>query len=129
MPVGFRGRATVDTLFITDLRIDTVIGVFEWERHVRQTVVLDIEMGTDCRVPAASDDVADALDYKAVAKRLIDFVGGSEYQLVETLAERCADLLLAEFSVPWLRLRLNKQGALRGARDVGIVIERRAAKA
>ncbi len=123
------GRALVDTLFITDLRIETVIGVFEWERHVRQTVVLDIEVGTDCRVAAASDDVADALDYKAIAKRLIDFVGGSEFQLVETLAERCADLLLEEFSVPWLRLRLNKQGAISGARDVGVVIERRAAQA
>ena len=119
----------MDTLFIRDLRIDAVIGIFEWERHVRQTLVLDLELGTDCRVAAATDDVADALDYKAVAKRLIDFVGNSEFHLVETLAERVAGILLEEFDVPWLRLRINKQGAVRGARDVGIVIERGAAGA
>ena len=117
----------MDTLFITELRIDAVIGVFEWERHVRQTLVLDLEMQTDCKVAAATDDVADALDYKAVAKRLIDFIGNSEFKLIETLAERTAELLLAEFSINWLRLRVNKQGAVRGARDVGIVIERGAA--
>ena len=116
----------MDTLFIRDLRIDAVIGIFEWERHVRQTLVLDIELGTDCRAAAASDDVADALDYKAVAKRLIDFVGNSEFKLVETLAERIAGILLEEFGVPWLRLCINKVGAVRGARDVGIVIERSA---
>ena len=116
----------MDTLFIRDLRIDAVIGIFEWERHVRQTLVLDLELATDCRVAAASDDVADALDYKAVAKRLIDFVGASEFHLVETLAERIAGILLEEFGVPWLRLSINKEGAVRGARDVGIVIERSA---
>jgi dihydroneopterin aldolase len=114
----------MDIIYLHDLRIDTVIGVFDWERRVRQTVILDLEMAADIRRAAARDDLADTLNYKAVAKRLIDFVGHSEYQLVETLAERVAELLLNEFSVPWLRLRVNKQGAVRGARDVGVIIER-----
>lgn len=101
-----------------------MIGVFDWERRVKQTVILDLDMGGDIRRAAASDDLADTLNYKAVAKRVIDFVEHSEYQLVETLAERIAELILNEFGVPWLRLRLNKQGAVRGARDVGVVIER-----
>jgi len=114
----------MDIIYLHDLRIDTVIGVFDWERRVRQTVILDLEMGADIRRAAARDDLADTLNYKAVAKRLIDFVGHSEFQLVETLAERVAELLLKEFGVPWLRLRVNKQGAVRGARDVGVIIER-----
>lgn len=101
-----------------------MIGVFDWERRVKQTVILDLDMGGDIRRAAASDDLADTLNYKAVAKRVIDFVEHSEYQLVETLAERVAELILNEFGVPWVRLRLNKQGAVRGARDVGVVIER-----
>lgn len=101
-----------------------MIGVFDWERRVKQTLILDLDMGGDIRRAAASDDLADTLNYKAVAKRVIDFVEHSEYQLVETLAERVAELILSEFGVPWLRLRLNKQGAVRGARDVGVVIER-----
>ena len=114
----------MDIIYLHDLRIDTVIGVFDWERRVRQTVIIDLEMAADIRRAAASDDLADTLNYKAVAKRLIDFVGHSEFQLVETLAERAAELLLKEFGVPWLRLRVNKQGAVRGARDVGVIIER-----
>lgn len=116
---------STDIIYLNDLRIETIIGIFDWERRVKQTVSLDLEMATDIRRAAASDNIADALDYKAVAKRLIEFVSASEFQLVETLAERCADLLLDEFAVPWLRLRLNKTGAIRGARDVGILIERR----
>ncbi len=114
----------MDIIYLHDLRIDTVIGVFDWERRVRQTVILDLEMAVDTRRAAASDDLADTLNYKAVAKRVIDFVGHSEFQLVETLAERTAELVLQEFTVPWLRLRVNKQGAVRGARDVGVIIER-----
>ena len=114
----------MDIIYLHDLRIDTVIGVFDWERRIRQTVILDLEMAADIQRAAASDDLADTLNYKAVAKRLIDFVGHSEFQLVETLAERVAELVLKEFSVPWLRLRVNKQGAVRGARDVGVIIER-----
>ncbi len=114
----------MDIIYLHDLRIDTMIGVFDWERRVRQTVILDLEMAADIRRAAASDDLDDTLNYKAVAKRLIDFVGRSEFQLVETLAEQVATLVLDEFAVPWLRLRVNKQGAVRGARDVGVIIER-----
>lgn len=116
----------MDILFIHDLRIDAVIGIYEWERHVKQTLVLDLDVATDCRRAAAHDRVDDALNYKTVAKRLIDFVGASEFQLVETLAERVAAILIDEFGVGWLRLRVNKQGAVRGARDVGVLIERTA---
>lgn len=114
----------MDIIYLHNLRIDTVIGVFDWERRIRQTVILDLDMGADIRRAAASDALLDTLNYKAVAKRLMDFVGHSEFQLVETLAERVAEVVLNEFNVPWLRLRVNKQGAVRGARDVGVVIER-----
>ena len=114
----------MDIVFIRDLRIETVIGVYDWERKIRQTVSIDLEMGTDIRPAAASDHIDDALDYKAVAKRLIQFVGDSEFQLVETLAQRCADILLNEFQVSWLRLRLAKPGAVTGSQDVGVLIER-----
>ena len=114
----------MDIIYIHDLHIDTVIGVFDWERRVRQTVILDLDIAADIRSAAASDELADTLNYKALAKRLIDFVEHSEFNLVETLAERVAEVVLKEFSVPWLRLRVNKQGAVRGARDVGVIIER-----
>jgi dihydroneopterin aldolase len=114
----------VDIIYINDLRIETVIGIFDWERKIKQTVVLDIEMAGDCRKAAENDSVDDTVNYKSVAKRLIAFVGDSEYQLVETLAERCAEIVVNEFQVPWVKLRINKQGALRGARDVGVIIER-----
>jgi dihydroneopterin aldolase len=114
----------MDTVFIHDLRVDTVIGIFDWERRIRQTVKLDLEMAADIRRAAAGDAIADTLDYKAIGKRVVAFVEASEYQLVETLAERIAALVLEEFSVPWLRLTVSKPGALRGARDVGVIIER-----
>ncbi len=114
----------MDIVFLRDLRIETVIGIYDWERKIRQEVILDLEMGCDIRKAAASERIEDALDYKAVAKRLIAFVGESEFQLVETLAERCAEILLQEFGIPWVRLSLNKIGAVTGARDVGVLIER-----
>ncbi|MFZ5592751.1 MAG: dihydroneopterin aldolase [Pseudomonadota bacterium] len=114
----------MDIIYLRDLRIETVIGVYEWERRIKQTIILDIEMGTDIRKAAQTDSLDDTLNYKAVAKRLIEFVGNSQFQLVETLAERIAEIVLGEFQVPWLRLQVNKQGAVRGARDVGIIIER-----
>jgi dihydroneopterin aldolase len=114
----------MDTVFITDLRIETLIGIYDWERKVKQTISLDLEMGADIRAAAATDAIEDALDYKAVSKRLIAFVGDSEFQLVETLAERIADIVLSEFNVPWLRLTVHKPGAVRGSRDVGVIIER-----
>lgn len=114
----------MDIVYINDLRVDTVIGIFAWERRIRQTVSIDLEMGFDIRAAAASDDIKDALDYKAVGKRIIAFVQESEFQLVETLAERIAAIVREEFGVAWLRLRVGKPGALRGAKDVGLVIER-----
>ncbi|MBI1731357.1 MAG: dihydroneopterin aldolase [Gammaproteobacteria bacterium] len=114
----------MDIIYLNDLRVETVIGVNDWERRIKQTVVLDVELGTDIRRAAAGDDIAQTVDYKAVAKRIIEFAGGSSFQLVETLAERLADILVSEFNAPWCRLRLNKQGAVRYVRDVGVVIER-----
>ncbi|MGD8484933.1 MAG: dihydroneopterin aldolase [Thioalkalispiraceae bacterium] len=114
----------MDIIYLNDLRIDTVIGIFDWERRVKQTISLDIEMATDIRKAAATDTIDDTLDYKSVAKRIIAFVEQSEFQLVETLAERICEIILNEFNVPWVKLRLNKQGAVRGARDVGVLIER-----
>ncbi len=114
----------MDIVYIRDLKIDTVIGVNDWEREVLQTVSLDLEMATDVQRAAAGDDVADTVDYKAVAKRLIAFVEGSEFQLVETMAERVSDMVREEFGVSWLRLRVSKPGAVTGAADVGVVIER-----
>ena len=114
----------MDTVFIEGLEIEALIGIYDWERRVRQPLVFDVEMAFDNRKPAASDAIGDTLDYKAVSKRLIAFVEASSFQLVETLAERCAQIVLDEFHVPWLRLKLSKPGAVRGARAVGVVIER-----
>lgn len=114
----------MDIIYLHDLKIDTVIGIWAWERRTTQTLVFDIEMAIDVRQAARSDNIEDTLNYKAVAKRLIAFVGDSRFQLVETLAERVAQLVLDEFSVSWLRLRVNKKGAIRGATDVGVIIER-----
>lgn len=113
-----------DIIYLTDLRVETVIGIFDWERRIRQTVSIDLEMATDIRKAAATDQIDDTLNYKAVAKRLIAFVEASEFQLVETLAERIAGIVLDEFDVPWVRVRINKKGAVRYAQDVGVVIER-----
>ena len=111
-------------VFLRELKVETVIGIYDWEREIRQTVVLDLEMSSDVQRAAASDSIDDALNYKAVAKRLVGFIEGSSFQLVETLAERCAEIVIQEFGVNWLRLSLNKIGAVSGARDVGVLIER-----
>lgn len=114
----------MDIVYIRDLKVDTVIGIFDWERRIRQTVSLDLEMAADIRRAAATDSIDDTLNYKAVGKRLIAFIQASEFQLVETLAEKVAAIVLEEFNVRWLRLQLSKPGALRGSRDVGVIIER-----
>jgi dihydroneopterin aldolase len=114
----------MDIVFINELRIETIIGIYDWERKVKQTISLDLEMGTDIRKSAATDVIEDTLNYKAVAKRLIAFVEDSEYLLVETLAEKITEIVLSEFSVPWLKLTVRKPGAVRGSRDVGVIIER-----
>lgn len=114
----------MDIVYIRELQVETVIGIYDWEREVRQTVSLDLEMGTDIRAAAASEDIDNTLNYKTVAKRLIAFISESEFLLVETMAEEIARIVQSEFNVPWLRLRLSKPGAVRGARDVGVIIER-----
>ena len=119
----------MDKVFIAGLEIETVIGIYEWERKIRQPLLFDVEMAFDNRVPAASDDIVDTLDYKAISKRLIAFVSESGFGLVETLAERCAEMILAEFPVARLRLKLSKPGAVRGAKAVGVIIERKREKA
>jgi len=117
-------ESSVDIIFIRELRIETVIGIYDWERQIKQAVRIDLEMGTDIRKAAASDGIEDTLNYKAVAKRLLQCVGDSQFFLVETLGERIAELVMTEFEVPWLRLTLSKPGAVRGSREVGIIIER-----
>lgn len=114
----------MDTIFLHELRVDTIIGIREWERQIRQTVSIDLEMGADISRAAASDDIEDALNYKLVAKRVQQFVAESSFQLVETLAEKIADIVLSEFDVPWVEVRVNKPGAIRGAQDVGVKIRR-----
>jgi len=114
----------MDILYIRELRADTVIGVYDWERSIRQTVVLDLEMASDNRRAAGTDQVTEALDYAAVSEQVLTYIESTHFQLVETLAEQVAELVLREFNVPWLRLRLSKPGAVARARDVGVVIER-----
>ena len=113
-----------DRIFLHGLTAECIIGFIDWERRVKQTVVLDIELPVDCRHASASDEVADTLDYKKVAKSVLAFVAASEFKLVETLAHRVALLILAEFHVEWVRISLNKPGAIRNSRDVGVVIAR-----
>ncbi len=113
-----------DIIFLHDLRIDTVIGIYDWERRIRQTLCIDMEMGANIRKAAESDSIDHTINYKAVAKRVTAFVSDSRFQLVETLAEQVARIVITEFAVPWLRLTVNKTGAVRGANGVGVVIER-----
>jgi dihydroneopterin aldolase len=114
----------MDIVYISDLRIETIIGIYDWEREIRQVISIDLKMATDNRKAAATESIEDALNYKAVAKRLIQFVEDSEFQLVETLAERIAEIILEEFAVDWLRLKLGKPGAVTGSKEVGVIIER-----
>lgn len=114
----------MDKIFLEELKVDTIIGIWEWERKIRQTVIIDLEMSADIARAAASDDVADTLNYKSVAKRIQGFVADSSFQLVETLAERIAGIIRDEFEVAWVRVKLHKPGAIRGSRDVGVEIER-----
>ena len=114
----------MDIIYLHDLKVDTIIGIFDWERRITQTVIIDLDIQADICRAAKTDAIEDTLDYKAVAKRVIEYVGNSEFRLVETLAERIANIILKEFGVPWLRVRVNKKGAIRGASDVGVIIER-----
>jgi 7,8-dihydroneopterin aldolase/epimerase/oxygenase len=113
-----------DTVFLRGLEVECIIGFIDWERRVKQTIVIDLELPVDCRNAAIHDEVEYTLDYKKVAKRVIAFVEVSEFKLVETLAHRLALLILEEFGIQWIRLSVNKPGAIRGSRDVGVSIER-----
>lgn len=115
---------SLDIVYLRDLRIETVIGLFQWERRILQTLSLDLEMAWDIRPAAASDSIADALDYRAVSERLKAHVASVEYLLIERLAESIWDILRDEFHVPWMRLRVSKPGAVKGCFDVGVLIER-----
>ena len=114
----------MDTIFLHGLKVECVIGVWEWERRIKQKVQIDLDMAADIRNAAATDQLDDTLNYKAIAKRVTSHVENSNYQLVETLAESVADILINEFTVPWCRVKINKGGAVRGARAVGVIIER-----
>lgn len=114
----------MDTIFLTDLRIDTVIGIYDWEKQIRQTIAIDLEMGTDIRRAAETDEIQYTLNYKTISKRLIEFVEAAKIELIETLAERIAAILIDEFAVPWVRVTLHKPGAISGSKDVGVIIER-----
>jgi 7,8-dihydroneopterin aldolase/epimerase/oxygenase len=114
----------MDIIFLGGLQIETIIGIYDWERETKQTVILDIEMAYDIQKAAETDDIEYTLDYKAVSKRIIAFVEASNFFLVEKLTVEVANIILNEFNVPWVKITLNKKGAIRGASDVGIVIER-----
>ena len=114
----------MDRVFIEELEVQTIIGIFDWEREIKQTISIDLEMEFDIRRAAETDSIEDTLDYKTVSKRLIHFIEDSEFQLVEALAERCAAIVLTDFPVNWLRLKLGKPGAVRGSSAVGVIIER-----
>jgi 7,8-dihydroneopterin aldolase/epimerase/oxygenase len=116
----------MDKVFIEALEIECVIGIYDWERKIKQPIVLDIEMAFDNRPPAASDNIEDTLDYKAVSKRLIQFVSESSYGLVEKLAEECCKIIIEEFKVKHVKFKLSKVGAVRGAKAVGVMLERSA---
>ena len=116
----------MDKIFLRQLEVDAVIGIWEWERRIKQTVTIDLEMATDARGAALSDDIGKTLNYRDVAKRVIAFVGESEFQLVETLADAVAGVIIREFDVPWLKLSVGKPGAISGAKIVGVTIERTA---
>ncbi len=113
-----------DTIFLQDLKVETIVGIWDWERKIRQTVSIDIEMAADVARAAETDNIEGTLNYKAVAKRVQQFVADSEYQLVETLAEKIAETVLAEFDIPWIQLRVCKPGAIRNAKNVGVTIRR-----
>lgn len=114
----------MDIVYIKELKADAVIGIYDWERAIRQAIVMDLELASDNRAAAATDAIAQAVDYEAISKRVLAFVSSSQFQLIETLAERVAELILAEFGISWLRLRLGKPGAVAEAADVGVVIQR-----
>ncbi len=114
----------MDRVYIEGLKADAVIGVYDWERSIRQELVLDLELSSDNRAAAATDAIEDAVDYDAISGRVLALVRDSEFQLIETLAESVAEVVMREFDISWMRLKLAKPGAVADARSVGVIIER-----
>lgn len=114
----------MDKVFIEQLEVITTIGAYDWEQDIKQKLVLDIEMAHDNRVAGKSDDVADALDYAQVSAAVLNHIGNGRFLLVERVAEEVAQLIMSQFSVPWIKIRLTKPGAVPQAKGVGVVIER-----
>ena len=115
----------MDIVYIRDLRINAVIGIYEWEKRIHQQISVNLEMGWDNRQAAKSDDIKDTLNYKAAAQLVKDLVKKSEFQLVEALAEHIAMLLLEKMNIPWVKVSLGKPMAVTGSQEVGVIIERR----
>tara|TARA_B100000963_G_scaffold218906_1_gene190879 strand:- start:2589 stop:2960 length:372 start_codon:yes stop_codon:yes gene_type:complete len=115
---------SVDKIFLSEIKIETTVGIWEWEKRIKQTVIIDIEMSADIKKAAATDDINDTLNYKAVAKSVRKLVEESQFQLVETMAEKISELILTEHDVDWVKVKVNKPGAIRGSKGVGIIIER-----
>ena len=114
----------MDKIILTDLRINAVIGIWDWERRNPQTILINLEMQTDTKTASQSDSIEDALDYKAVSKRVKQFIQESQFNLIETVAENVAKIILEEFDVQWLKLKVSKPFAIRGSSNVGVCIER-----
>tara|TARA_B110000438_G_scaffold43317_1_gene43234 strand:+ start:5879 stop:6235 length:357 start_codon:yes stop_codon:yes gene_type:complete len=114
----------MDTIFLNEMRVETIVGIWDWERKTKQIVSIDLEMGADIKKAALTDNIEDTLNYKGVSKRIRKFVEDSDFQLVETMAEKIAEIILVEFNVPLVTVRVNKPGAIRGSKDVGVFITR-----
>ena len=114
----------MDRIFLSEMKIDTTVGIWEWEKRIKQQVIIDIEMSANIKKAAATDQIEDTLNYKAVAKSVRKLVEESSFQLVETMAEKISELVIGEHNVSWVKVRVNKPGAIRGSKGVGIIIER-----
>ena len=114
----------MDIVYVRDLKLDARIGIYEWEKRILQKIRIDLEMGWDNRIPAASDAINDTLNYKTAAKLVMHLVEGTHYELVERLAETIATTLMRELNVPWIQVTVGKPGAVRGSSEVGVKIER-----
>ncbi len=119
-------EAIMSAIFIEALKVDVIIGVFEWEKRIPQTVLIDLEIVTDSSVAAISDNIADALNYKDIAKRVMNFASESRFTLIETLAERTANLLIKEFKISTIKVTVNKPRAVRHSKNVRITVEKSA---
>lgn len=115
----------MDIIFIHDIKVKTIIGVYPWEKQVAQTLLLDLELDTNAAKAALSDEIDATIDYTLIVTRVIEHMQNNSYQLIETLAQRIANLILTEFPITWLRLKVRKPGILPSAKEVGIIIERK----